>query len=172
MTTKIPMQTKYRLAGLVLFGLLTVSVWLLWPGRYPKAPDVTFKTITGKAINLKTHLGKPVIITFWATSCPGCIAEMPHLIELYQDYHPRGLEIIAVAMFYDPPNRVVAMTRARKLPYDIALDLMAENARAFGDVKLTPTTFLIAPDGSIVLSKIGTLDIHRLKNRIENLLKG
>ena len=51
-----------------------------------QAPEVTFITLTGQKIALKALRGKPVIITFWATDCPGCIKEMPHLINLYNQY--------------------------------------------------------------------------------------
>jgi len=111
-------------------------------------------------------------VTFWATDCPGCIKEIPHLIELYEDYHARGLELIAVAMYYDPPSHVVAMSEARQLPYPVVLDLKASYARAFGQVALTPTTFLVAPDGRIALQYTGLADNPALKNAIETFLKG
>lgn len=141
-------------------------------GRNQAAPDVTFATITGKKIVLKQLLGKPVVVTFWATDCPGCIKEIPHLVELYNDYHNKGLEMIAVAMFYDPPNRVVAMTKAKQLPYDVALDLRGLAAKVFGDVRLTPTTFLISPDSKIVMHQTGAFDIQDMKQRIETMIKG
>lgn len=137
-----------------------------------KAPDVTFTTITGKKIVLKDLRGKPVIVTFWATDCPACIKEIPDLIDLYMQYHKQGLEIIAVAMYYDPPNHVVTMTKDRQLPYDIALDLKTKHAHAFGNVQLTPSTFLISPDGLIVLKKTGAFEPEEMKTRIETLTKG
>jgi peroxiredoxin len=137
-----------------------------------KAPDVTFTTITGKKIALKNLRSKPVIVTFWATDCPGCIKEIPDLIDLYTHYHKQGLEIIAVAMYYDPPNHVVTMTEDQQLPYDVALDLKAEHAHAFGDVQLIPSTILISPDGLINLKKTGTFDSAEMKKRIETLIKG
>jgi len=137
-----------------------------------KAPDVTFTTITGKKIALKELRGKPVIVTFWATDCPACIKEIPDLIELYTQYHKQGLEIIAVAMYYDPPNHVIALTEDLKLPYHVALDLAAEHARAFGDVQLIPSTFLINPDGSFALKKTGAFDPAEIKTHIQKLTKG
>jgi peroxiredoxin len=137
-----------------------------------KAPDVTFTTITGKKIALKDLRGKPVIVTFWATDCPGCMKEIPQLIDLYTQYHKQGLEIIAVAMYYDPPNHVVTMTEDRQLPYNVALDLKAEHAHAFGDVQLIPSTFLISPDGSFALKKTGDFDSAEIKTRIETLTLG
>jgi len=137
-----------------------------------KAPDVTLTTITGKKITLKNLRGKLVIVTFWATDCPACIKEIPHLIDLYTQYHKKGLEIIAVAMYYDPPNHVVTMTKNQQLPYHVALDLTADLAHSFGRVQLTPSTFLISPDGLFALKKTGTFDPAELKSRIETLLKG
>ena len=136
------------------------------------APEVTFTTITGEKIALKDLHGKPVIVTFWATDCPSCIKEIPHLIDLYTQYHARGLEVIAVAMYYDPPNHVVDMTKAKQLPYNVALDLKSELAMAFGGIMFTPTTFLIAPDGSVVVKETGLFDLAKMKINIESLLKG
>lgn len=136
------------------------------------APERSFTTITGKKLALQDFHGKPVLVSFWATDCPGCIKEIPELIELYQRYHKRGLEIIAISMYYDPPSHVVGMADARQLPYPVVLDLRAEHAKAFGDVALTPSTFLISPDGEIALKYIGAFDFAALKNQIENFLAG
>ena len=164
------MKTKESLIGLVSFALLAVVTWVALTPHAAPAPDVTFRTITGKKIELKSFRNQPVIVTFWATDCPACIKEIPHLIELYRQYHPQGLEIIAVAMYYDPPSHIVAMSRDKQLPYHVALDLKSEHAKAFGDVRLTPTSFLIAPDGQIVLHKTGVFDLTDMKRRIETLL--
>ena len=137
-----------------------------------KAPDVTFTTLAGKKIALKDLRGKPVIVTFWATDCPGCIKEIPDLIDLYTQYHKQGLEIIAVAMYYDPPNHVITLTEVLQLPYNVALDLNAEFAHAFSDVQLTPSTFLIGPDGLIALKITGAFNLAEMKNRIETFTKG
>jgi thiol-disulfide isomerase/thioredoxin len=136
------------------------------------APETTFSTITGQKITLSALRGKPVIVTFWATDCASCIKEIPHLIELYQRYHNQGLEIIAVAMAYDRPNHVLDMTKAQQLPYYVALDMQSENAHAFGDVSLTPTTFLIAPDGSIALQKTGLFDLPEMNSQLSKYIKG
>ncbi|MGR9099519.1 MAG: peroxiredoxin family protein [Gammaproteobacteria bacterium] len=166
------MKIKEWLIGLFLVGLIAASalVWLK-SGSAP-APETTFTTITGKKIVLEELRGKPVIVTFWATDCPGCIKEIPHLIDLYRQYHDKGLEIVATAMFYDPPSHVVSMTEAKQLPYDVALDVDGRHSKAFGEVRLTPTTFLISPGGDIVMHKIGVFDVADMKNRIETLLKG
>ncbi len=155
--------------GLLLAFLLAGAAWWLLPAAN-SAPDVQFTTISGKKISLQALRGKPVLVTFWATDCPGCIKEIPHLISLYRQFHERGLEIIAVAMYYDPPNHVVEMARVRRLPYDIALDLRGSHARAFGNVQLTPSTFLISPQGSIVAQITGAFDFRQMQDSIDNML--
>lgn len=166
------MKTKNLLLGLAIAAAISAGLWLSFNKTLTPAPDVIFSTLTGKKIALHDLRGKPVLVTFWATDCPGCIEEMPHLVDLYRQYHDQGLEIIAVAMYYDPPSHVVAMAKEQAIPYDIALDIEAGHAKAFGDVRLTPTTFLIIPNGSIALQKIGAFDSTDMKARIETLLKG
>ena len=134
------------------------------------APEVTFTSIEGKEFALRDWRGKPVVVTFWATDCPSCMKEIPHLIDLYRQFHPDGLEMIAVAMSYDPPNHVVEMTRARQLPYHVSLDLKSAHALAFGDVSFTPTTFLISPEGRIVDRSIGVFDYPSWQRRIAGML--
>ena len=155
--------------ALALLGLLSY-LWLS-PGGLKQAPELTFTSIKGEAIPLSGLRGRPVLVTFWATTCPGCMQEMPHLIELYQELHPQGLEIIGVAMAYDPPNQVLRVAEQRQVPYPIALDLQEQAAQAFGDVRLTPTSFLIGPDGRIVQQKIGELDMQRVRREILAMLR-
>ena len=169
-------KTRFFSYRFIVLAMLLLALILLSGIKLNRlsthVPDVMFTTITGQKIALKALLGKPVIVTFWATNCPSCIKEMPVLIDLYSQYHPQGLEIIAVAMHYDPPNHVIAMTQDQQLPYPVALDLTGEHAQAFGDVQLIPSTFLITPDGLITLKKIGVFDPTEIKTLIETFTKG
>lgn len=162
------MKILCRYFSLLLLPLILISC----SKTITSAPDVTFTTLTGQKIALKELRGKPVIVTFWATDCPSCIKEIPDLIDLYTRYHASGLDMIAVAMSYDPPNHVLDMTKAQQLPYPVALDLTSELAQAFGGIMFTPSTFLIAPDGSVLKKEIGLFDPAQMKTNIESLLKG
>ena len=95
---------------------------------------------------------------------------MPHLISLYDELSDKGLEIIGVAMSYDPPNQVMELINQRRVSYPIALDVDGAIAKAFDNVMLTPTSFLISPDGKIVKHKIGEMDMDKLQQQIEDLL--
>lgn len=136
----------------------------------PDAPAVTFVTLEGQPIQLDSLRGKVVLVNFWATSCPGCIKEMPGMVETYQQYKAKGFEIIAVAMSYDPPSHVVNFTQTRQLPFPVALDVKGELAQAFGDVRLTPTSFIIGKKGQILEQKLGELDFVKLKALLDKEL--
>jgi peroxiredoxin len=146
-------------AGLAYFAL-----------RAPLAPATDFRTLDGRPLSLDALRGKVVLVNFWATSCPGCVKEMPELIETWRAYRPRGFEVVAVAMQYDPPNYVAKFTRDRGLPFAVALDVDGSAARAFGDVQLTPTSVLIGRDGRIIEQKIGELDFARFRATLERAL--
>ncbi|QKT04083.1 TlpA family protein disulfide reductase [Ectothiorhodospiraceae bacterium 2226] len=166
------MKTKDLLIGLfalVLLGTLG-AIWFM-PDGLKDAPAVTLKTLDGRELQTAAHDG-PMIVTFWATTCPGCIKEIPHLIDLYQEFQPHGLEVVGVAMHYDPPDRVVELVGQWELPYAISLDVTGEVARAFGDVKLTPTTFLINPNGRIVHQRIGEFDTDHVRALIASMIPG
>lgn len=136
----------------------------------PGAPAATFTTLEGKPVALADLRGKVVLVNFWATSCPGCIKEMPGMVETYTQYKDRGFEIIAVAMSYDPPNYVLSFVKTRQLPFPVALDVDGAHARAFGNVQLTPTSFIIGKDGRILEQKLGELDFVKLKALLDREL--
>ena len=158
----------FSLLGLIL--LLAIGYYGFISSNIHTAPHINFSIVDGRTLNLEQLQGQPVLVVFWATSCPGCIREMPHLIELYSELAPRGLEIIAVAMAYDPPNRVMAMRQQKQIPYPVALDIQGKVASAFGDVHQTPNTFLIDPQGRIVKQFIGRLDMAQLRADLHSML--
>jgi peroxiredoxin len=154
------------LAVVTLLG----AMWHLKDSR-DQAPDVSFQTLDGQSLSLKAMRGQPVLVVFWATTCAVCIEELPALMTLYRELRPRGLQLVAVAMPYDPPNRVVAMAETRQIPYPVALDIRAEITRAFGDIRYTPSAILVGPEGHIEKRVIGRLDTTALRTDIEALLK-
>jgi peroxiredoxin len=163
------MNIKQALGIFFILGLLFIGGWYWQSQTMKTAPDVTFKTIKGEALSLASLKGKPVLVTFWATDCPGCIEEIPHLISLHEQFAPQGLTIIAVAMDYDPPNHVLEMAKAERLPYAVVLDPTASYAQAFGNVRLTPSTFLIDRNGKIILQKVGVFNLSAMQERLEHL---
>jgi len=141
-------------AALALIGF---GVWQFSAGAQT-APEVTFTSLTGEKITTRDLRGKVVLVKFWATSCVTCIAQMPDTIQNYNDLKAKGFDTIAVAMQYDPPNYVKNFAETRNLPFTVAIDAQGEIAKAFGDVKLTPTAFLIDKEGHIIKRYLGNYD--------------
>jgi peroxiredoxin len=134
------------------------------------APESTFVLLDGSKKTAADFKGKVTLVNFWATSCVTCVAEMPKIIATYNKYQPRGYDTLAVAMKYDPPSYVVNYTETRKLPFKVAIDNTGAVAKAWGDVQLTPTTYLVNKRGEIVKRYVGEPDFAALQQLIEKLL--
>jgi peroxiredoxin len=138
--------------------------------RQQQAPDVTFIAIDGQKISSQDLRGKVVMVNFWATSCETCMKEMPQMVETYNKFKGQGLEFVAVAMNYDPPNYVLNYSATRKLPFKVALDSGGDLAKQFGDVAMTPTTFVIGKDGKILKRYLGEPDFASLHALLQKSL--
>ena len=114
--------------------------------------------------------GKVTLVNFWATSCVTCVAEMPEIIATHNKYKDQGFDTLAIAMSYDPPSYVVNFAQSRQLPFNVALDNTGAVAKAWGDVKLTPTTYIVNKQGEIVKTYIGQPNFEELHKLIEKLL--
>ena len=160
-----------------LLVILTIVSALAWAGTYmfPPAPPIPSETefvlLDGTKKTLQSLRGRPVLVSFWATTCPPCLEELPDLIQLYKDWHPQGLEMIAVAMPYDPPIRVQEFVQRHNIPYPVALDVQGVVTSAFGGVPFVPAAFIIDPNGKTELSYTGRLDIAKARRIISRHLK-
>jgi peroxiredoxin len=134
------------------------------------APESTFVLLDGSKTSRADLIGKVTLVNFWATSCTTCVAEMPQMAATHEKYRQRGFDTVAVAMRYDPPAYVVNFAETRKLPFKVAIDNTGAVARAWGDVKLTPTGFLVNRRGDIVKRFVGQPDFAALQQLIEALL--
>lgn len=154
-------------AIVIVFAVVVLSFAL----KTPMAPEVGFATIKGEKFSTSDLRGKVVLINFWATSCPGCIDEMPRIVDTYRQYQARGFETVAVAMSYDSLNHVLSYAQSKALPFKIAFDSEGEIAKRFGDVQLTPTTFVIDKQGYVIREYLGQPDFNELHLIIEQALK-
>lgn len=161
-------HTRHTLFAAALIAALFVINWFNNDNQV-LAPELTFTDIDGVQHELSQYKGKPILLTFWATDCPGCIQEMPELIALHNEFSAQGLTMISVAMSHDTPEQIKAMRAHKKLPYLITWDHKTEIAQAFDNVRVTPTHFLISPTGEIVMRKLGGLNLDRLHNKLYNM---
>ena len=156
--------------ALVAAAGLAAAAAVYLGGGADKAPDSTFVLLDGSQRTTADLKGKVTLVNFWATSCVTCVAEMPKLMATHDKYKDRGYTTLAVAMSYDPPSYVVNYAESRKLPFQVAIDNTGAVAKAWGDVKLTPTTYLVDKQGQIVKRFVGEPDFAELHQLIERLL--
>ena len=151
-------------------AVLAVSSLVFLKSGTEIAPESTFVLLDGSRKSTAQFKGRVTLVNFWATSCVTCVAEMPKIIATYNKFHAKGFDTVAVAMSYDPPAYVVNYAQTRKLPFNVAIDNTGSVARAWGEVKLTPTTYLLNKRGEIVKRFVGEPDFAELHKLIENLL--
>ncbi|MDD2904546.1 MAG: TlpA disulfide reductase family protein [Syntrophales bacterium] len=144
-----------RLMGLGLFLLIFIFALTTGVGAAGKAaPDFTLPDIlSGKDYSLSQFKGKVVLINFITFFCMPCREEMPDLNEIYKEYKGQGLQVLGIGLSSDP-------VQLRFLVKQIGLDypLLAGNdkvGKAYDNVELVPTTFIIDKQGNIAHKILG-----------------
>jgi peroxiredoxin len=153
-----------------LLGAALLTAGLLLGCAQSAAPESRFVLLDGSTRTTQELRGQVTLVNFWATSCTTCVAEMPEIVATYDKFKARGFDTIAVAMQYDPPSYVINFANTRKLPFKVALDNTGALAKSWGDVQLTPTTYVVDKQGQIVKKYVGAPDFAELHKLIEQLL--
>jgi peroxiredoxin len=98
-TVQIGGNTDEAISGLEK----VVTQWKIWHSLAVGTtfPDFNEKDVDGKPLSLAGHKGKVVLIDFWATWCPPCVAELPNVLKTYKEYHNQGFEIVGVSLDND-----------------------------------------------------------------------
>lgn len=126
----------------------------------PGAPALSIRTLDGKPFDLAAMRGRWVIVNFWATWCSPCIAEMP-AISKYVSAH-RNVTAIGLAYDRSPRADVLAFAKKHPVAYPLAQLDMDDLPRGIEMPPALPTTYLIAPDGSLAKRFIGPIDAKLL----------
>ena len=155
---------------ITIVAACAVVVGILFWGGKTAAPDSTFVLLDGSKKQTSDLRGQVVLVNFWATSCVTCVAEMPEMVRTFEKYKGKGFGTVAVAMQYDPPSYVVNFVNSRKLPFDVAIDNTGAVAKAWGEVQITPTTYLLNKRGDIVKRFVGNPNFAELHVLIDKLL--
>jgi len=132
---------------------------------------ISVQDLDGKPVSLASIKGKPTVITFWATTCPGCVKEIPHIQELHDKFAGRGVNVIGLAMSYDPLDQINAMVKQKDMTYTVWQDKSGRAAEKFGPVRVTPTFFILNRDAQVEYQKIGQVDMDRVEGIIEGLVQ-
>jgi peroxiredoxin len=138
------------------------------PGGKP-APSFTLQDLNGKTVSLSDFKGKVVVLDFWATWCPPCVKEIPHFIELHEQYKDKGFAMVGISLDSEGISVVKSFTRKYRVNYPI---LMTDGQvdKAYGDITSIPTTFVIDSAGNIRQKYVGYRDKAVFEADIKTLL--
>ena len=134
------------------------------------APDFTLTDIHGEAVSLSDHRGKAVVVDFWATWCGPCRRVMPTLEALSRDYADE-LSVLAVSLDQDPAKVVPPFAQKHGLTFPLLADPAAmQVAQDWGGIRSIPTSFLVAPDGTLVKKWVGAHGRDTYESEIQKVL--
>ncbi len=119
--------------------------------------DFSVRDITGAEHKLSDYRGKHVVVVFWATWCPACNMEIPHLIKLRDTLGPDKLQILAISN--EPVNVLKPFVDRKKINYVVAT-ANSPLPPPLNGVQSIPATFFIDPDGKLKLAAIGVISLE------------
>ena len=134
------------------------------------AKDFELTALNGRSYRLSALRGKVVLINFWSIYCGPCIAEMPDLVRLYQEYQEAGLEILSIAID-DYEVEVKAFVEERRLPFPVLFDTDNKVGSLY-EVNGVPDNLFIDRAGNIRLRHLGRRGEAALRVVVKALLEG
>jgi len=123
----------------------------------------------GRVLTSDALRGKVVLVNFWATWCPYCRKEKPVIDSFWQDNRGRGFEVVSISVD-DPPEKIAAWMQDKGYAF-MAAPTNTLVARAFGNVKSIPTSFIVDADGHIRHKIAGQVHYPRLEKLVTPLLR-
>ena len=162
-------QTRKPIQTFIQKGIAMFSPSIIDENKRDLVDDYNWQLqdIEGSSVNFNTSENKVVLINFWATWCPPCIAEMPSLHKLYDDYQDK-------IDFYFVSNEEVGVLNdfLSKNNYAFKVHIPKTKYPESFDISSIPRTFLIDKDGNIVIDKTGAANWNseKVRNQIDALL--
>ena len=134
------------------------------------APDFELVTLKGESVKLSDYKGKKVILNFWATWCPPCKAEMPHMQKFYEENKDNGIEILAVNLtdIDNGKESIESFVKDYGLTFEIPLDQKGVIGRQYQAFTI-PTSYLIDTNGIISNKIVGPMDEEMMKTLTEEM---
>jgi thiol-disulfide isomerase/thioredoxin len=163
-----PAKPKLTLNEIIKRSQSWDSAYTRWYGK--ESPDFIVVDINGQKHTLSQYKGKNVLLVFWATWCPPCLAEIPHIIELRKEIGEDKLAILGIS-FVDQRNTLDAIKRLVKanptINYIIAPANLNNMPNPYSGISVLPTSFFIDPQGKIKLAAEGLVPLPDSKAIIE-----
>lgn len=115
------------------------------------------ETLSGNIINLTDYAGKTIFINLWATWCPPCIAEMPSIQKLYENFKDDS-DVVFLIISNEKKETVKNFVIENNYTFPVML-ARSKTPESFYSPSV-PTTFLVSPNGEIVMKEVGSKKWH------------
>ena len=135
-------------------------------GNDSSSIDFTLDDLDGNEISLSDFRGQIVVLNFWATWCPPCMAEIPDFVETFNEYRDKDVQFIGVS------DEDISTLKKFAADYNINYPILIDdkNIMAIWGIRAIPTTFILDRDGKIVFENIGMMTREQIRNAIEDVL--
>jgi peroxiredoxin len=132
-------------------------------GAGARAPEFTLRDLRGEEVSLTDHLGRPVIIDFWATWCAPCVQQIP-VLNAFQAAHYGEVVVLGIAVDAHGVEVVAPFALEHDIQYPVLVgdESLAQQYGAFG----FPSLYVIAPDGTIVANHVGVITEEELEEAL------
>ena len=153
--------------AIIVCGLVAFA---LFANQRPAATPFSLLDLNKQPVSEKQLQGKVTLINFWYPSCPGCVIEMPKLIDTHAKFAGTAYQTIAISLPFNTEAEVRAYVAENKLPFIVAIDKTGQVGEAY-KVTLAPNSFLIDKQGKVIKAYLGEPDWAELHQLIDAELK-
>jgi thiol-disulfide isomerase/thioredoxin len=152
---------------IIIFVVLFLNIEIT-SAQIKKMPSFKLKNLQGKQISSSNFEDKVLLINFWATWCGPCKEEIPALIKLHKEYKEKGFQVISIAVSSNPKD-LKDFAEKMSINYPILLG-DAKVVRAFGNISVVPTTFIVDKKGNVQKMLLGAKPYKEFENLIRPFL--
>jgi thiol-disulfide isomerase/thioredoxin len=163
---------------LIPLALALALIWLMRPraggfvrlptGNIPM-PAWTMTNLVGQAVSSTNFAGKVLVLNFWATWCPPCLAEIPYLKKFQAAHGTNDVVVIGASIDEAGAETVQRFAQRNTLNYPVLLADLDTQSR-FGGVAGVPVTFIVSREGRLVARYLGPMTHEELTNIVTPLL--
>lgn len=132
------------------------------------AKDFELKTLRGDSLQLSENNGKPTLINFWASWCPPCKEEMPHLQQAYETYGNKVNFFMVDLLFNDHLDNVKTYIDSNEFTFPVLLDETGDVLMDY-QVVVIPTTFIVDENGVITHKVMGPMTMDRINTMMKEI---